>query len=543
MTIPLGVSGLLYSQIGYDLGCPMRAVMRGATSDARWVLRRAATDEVVLEGPVVYWGELWHSHWWVADFSALMEAGEYRIGLASVGKEIAATEPFRVGPHLLWDETIQAVALDQLEERARLARNGQGWKDCGTAWREVNSHATTIIALCDLWNLGYEWLSAEDIRRLAAQVIVGCDYIAACQDRARDVGLGRGAIVHEMPNHETVIPGDLAQSVVALAQASRLLYETDRRRSVDYLKRAERAFRYLMRSRPYGPAGFSAMNHGAPPDYRPRSWMTRDLLMMTWGAVELWIAGRPDYRDTAVKLARKVMRRQVRRDAPEGELYGHFYAFRDRVFTEKANTHHHVGHDTGATFPHYITPLVEMARRWPDHPDAPRWRQTISDFAYGYLLPACRANPFYLLPEGYFAGQGLLTFCGPWHGFNTTYGFAAALAAELELFLGDGDFRQIATGNIQWIAGLHAGVTRESLDGCFFWHDEIPEGVALPYSQILGVGRRWTGGWTAIRGTIVNGFCTNPQFQLSLSRRSRTTRRGCITMRIGFPTGRAGSAR
>jgi hypothetical protein len=514
------LSGFLYSQIGYDLGCPMWAIFRSTArdhlpADARFVVHDAGSGDEALAGPVGYWGELWGSHWWAADFSALGRPGEYRLAIRSGEAEAAASEPFRVGAHFLWDETIRAVALEQLEERTRLARNGQGWKDCGSAWREVNSHATTVIGLCDLWNLGYEWLGEDDLTRLAAQVMVGCDYIAACQDRAEAVGLGKGAIVHEMPNHQVVIPGDQAQSIVALAYASRLLYEMDRQRSVDYLKRAERAFRFFTkRCRPYGPEGFSVWNHGAPEGYRPRGWMTRDLLMMAWGAVELWAAGRPLYREAAVKLARRVMRRQVRRDAPEGEFYGHFYAFGDRVFTEKANTHHHVGHDTGSTFPHYIQPLIEMARRWPDHPDAARWQQVVHDFAYGYLLPACRANPFHLLPEGYFAGQGLLTFCGPWHGINTSYGFAAALAAELELLTGDAAFRQIATGNIQWIAGLNAGITRESLAGSLFWKEDIPEGVAVPYSQISGVGRRWVGNWTGIRGTIPNGFSANPQFQL-----------------------------
>jgi hypothetical protein len=28
------------------------------------------------------------------------------------------------------------------------------------------------------------------------------------------------------------------------------------------------------------------------------------------------------------------------------------------------------------------------------------------------------------------------------------------------------------------------------------------------------VGRRWTGCWTGIRGSVPNGFSVNPQFQL-----------------------------
>ena len=245
--------------------------------------------------------------------------------------------------------------------------------------------------------------------------------------------------------------------------------------------------------------------------------MTRDLLMMMWGALELFRAsGLRGYRDRAVGLAREVLERQVKESEREGEFYGHFRTFASAGFTEKANVHHDVGHDTGATFPHYLVPLIEMAGVWKDHHDAGLWRQAVLDFAHGYFLPACSANPFFLPPEGYFAGEGLLTFCGPWHGINTSYGFAAALAVRLEQFTGDSAFRNIAVGNLQWIAGLHSGVTRESFEGCVKWHDEVPEGEAVSYSQIWGVGRRSVGCWTNIRGTIPNGFDTNPQFRLEV---------------------------
>jgi hypothetical protein len=69
---------------------------------------------------------------------------------------------------------------------------------------------------------------------------------------------------------------------------------------------------------------------------------------------------------------------------------------------------------------------------------------------------------------------------------------------------------------MQWIAGLHAGITRESFDGCTKWRDDIPAGTALPYSQIHGIGRRSVGTWLDIPGTIPNGFCTNRQFQLEV---------------------------
>jgi hypothetical protein len=243
--------------------------------------------------------------------------------------------------------------------------------------------------------------------------------------------------------------------------------------------------------------------------------MTRDLLMMAWGCVELWAAGHSRFQKRAIELVRRVMARQVPKERAEDGLWGHFFAFDGVSWTEKANEHHHVGHDTGATFPHYLVPLLEMCTRWSDHPDAEAWKRCLKDFTSGYLVPACLRNPFLLLPSGVFGGEGLLVVCGPWHGVNTTLAFGATLALRLEGIAGDRRLRDIAVANLQWIAGLNAGITA----GCFrdnftLWKEKIPEGTALPYSQIVGVGTRSVGSWTGIRGTIVNGFCTNPQFQL-----------------------------
>lgn len=515
------ISGLLYSQIGYDLKDPMRALVRSTDPDkvpegSVFDIIEAESGSIVFQGEVRKWGALWKSTWWELDFSALDRAGSYRIVVRSGSEELFASGVFKVGAFVLWQETVHTVAIEQLEERARLARNGKGWKDCGSSWKEANSHATTIIGLSDLLSLGYEHLTAEQNRRLAAQIIQGCDYLALCQDKAQSVGYPEGAIVHEIPNHMLVIPGDVAQSVVAFTRASRLLTEIDSARSGEYQKRAVKAYEYLLyKAQPIGGEGFSAMNHGAPEGFQvPREFMTRDLLMMMWGGVELWSAGQQQFRDAVIRLARQVMDRQVGENEKEGEFYGHFRTFDHCNFTEKANTHHHVGHDTGSTFPHYIIPFMEMLSRWYDHPEAPRWRKTVQDFAYGYFLPACSKNPFYLLPEGYFTGEGLLVFCGPWHGINTSIVYAASLAVRLEGCTGDKRFRQIAVGNIQWIAGLNAGITKESLKGCVIWREEIPEGKAIPYSQIHGIGERSVGCWTDIKGTIVNGFDVNPQFQL-----------------------------
>jgi hypothetical protein len=516
------IHGLLYSQIGYDLGLPIRVIARSTQADelpegSRFTVVDVESGEAVAQGEAVYWGALWHSHWWVADTSGLPE-GTYRLSFDRPGADPLESGPFVVGDNLLWRETVVPVALEQMEARQQLARYGKGWKDCGAEWREANSHASTIIGLTDLLNLGFEHLSPTEVERLVGQIVHGCDYLVACQDAGEMAGLGRGAVAHELPNHILVIPGDQVQAAAALARAARLVFEHEPQKSAVYLDRAERAFRYfLYEARPYGPQGFSHWNHGAPPGYMvPQEWMTRDLMMALHAGVELWKAGRQQYQPELIRLAREIMDRQVPEEKAEDGLHGHFYLFPGCGFTEKVNTHHHIGHDTGSSFPHYLFGFFEMSRLFYDHPDAPRWREMVERFAYGYFLPACRRNPFYLIPEGVFLEEGLLTFSGPWHGMNTTIGFGAALAAQLESYLGDGAFRDIAVGNLQWIAGLNAGLTREMMAGCVIWEEEIPEGQALPYSQISGIGTRSAGNWTGIRGTIPNGFSNNPQFQLKV---------------------------
>ncbi len=515
------VSGLLTSQIGYDLRSPMRALYRAPKKDTlgengRFHLTHLADNTVTHQQPLTYWGECWHSHWWVADFSTLTQAGQFTLTLESDKTGPITSNPFRVDEYLLWQETAHIVGIEQFEGRAQIARYGKGWQDCGAEWREVGSHTGALIGMLDLLNIGFQWLGQTWGLRLAKQVMHGCDYLVTCQQRAQDLGLPQGALIHELPNGLEIIPQDQGQSVVVLAKASRLIYELDPERSLDYLDRASAAYEYLTRQcRPSKLANFSAMLHGAPPDYQPSSFMTGDLLMMVWGALELAQSGRAQYLDEAVRIAQEWLDRQVPK-SEEGNLYGHFYAFADCLFTEKAFIHHHVGHDTSMMFNHYIVPLIKLYQQLPNHPDAPRWQQAVRDFAYGYFLPACEANPFYLLPQGDYAGEGVLTFGGPWHGMNVCYGYAASLATQFEELFGDPRFRQIAVGNMQWIAGLNSGFTHDTFEGCVMWREEIAPETAVSYSQIHGIGHRSIQAWTKIPGSIGNGFCTNHQFQMKV---------------------------
>ena len=520
----MGSSGLLHSQIGYDIKDPMRALVRSSKEDFlsekdMFEVFDATSGKTIMEGTPKLWGELWGIYWWEIDFSGIETPGIYEIKVKSGNKMIVKSDSFKVGYNILWEETIHDVAIEQFEVRASQARYNKGWRDCGGASvREVSSHAPAIIGMCDLLTIGFLWMKSDDVRRLADQIVQGCDYLASCQDNAARLGLPEGSLVHEIPHHNSIIPADVMQSVVALAYASRILFEIYPEKSDEYLNRAQSAYDYVIeKARPFGSAGFSFSNHGAAEDFKvPDEWMTRDLLMMMWGGIQLYKSAKHQYKNEVIRLARMVIKRQVSENEKEDGLYGHFFTFDNCGFTEKSNVHHGIGHDTGAIFPHYIIPLLEMTNMWKDHEDMPLWEKTIENFAYGYFLPACSRNPFFLLPTGCFGAEGLLVFAGPWHGTNASIAFAAAMATRFEGHFGDRRFRNITVGNLQWIAGLNAGITRESFDGCVVWKDDIKTGEAVPYSQICGIGGKSVGCWTNIKGTIPNGFNVNHQFQFDV---------------------------
>lgn len=518
-------NGLLYSRIGYDLNSEKHIMVRSTSEgyiDGNTDF--SIHDEVgkkVFAGKMYPWGEKWKNYWWVADFSGLNLEGNFTVVINA--RNGLKTKPFEIKEDLLWEDTWKTVSIEQLKGRVDLRNKnktkhgpehaeGGGWQDCGGYLREVNSHSTMLIGLFDLLEFSKDKIETNEIDELLYQIDIGLGYLAFCQDKARELGKGDGAIVHEWPKHRNVITGDVAKAALCFARAAYVLPEHRSKEDInEYLGRAERSFNWLDTNGPnHNPGGtnfhgtvladdgFNRIAYGAPVGYqRPKEWKTRDAVMMTWIATELTKAGK-NYKEKATQYARMLMARQIAIEKPEGRFYGHFRAYASSDFTEKAWEHHEMGYDAGATFPHYLIPLVQMARLWPDHPDAQSWDGAIRNFAYGYFLPACYDNPFQLLPMGYYKNEGLLTFSGLWHGMNGAYGSAAALALELEDYTEDVRFGKIATGNLQWIAGLNSGV--------------FEEGVYTSKSMIYGIGDEFIGSWTKIPGTICNGFESDAQF-------------------------------
>jgi hypothetical protein len=349
------------------------------------------------------------------------------------------------------------------------------------------------------------------------------------QQKAEELGFPSGSMSHDVIKHQNdILPHDAMKAVVALAKAVQLLPDKYEKERKIYSDVAKKAFRWLTTSaKPMGDYGYVRMQRGLPDEAEiPKDeWPTRDLLIFCKACQEMYVLGDADAKELAFEFSRMVMARQIPKEKAENGFYGHFLEFDSMTHSETSWSHGIVpgtqgaqfGADMGGIFPNYLMPIIDLLKAHPQHVDSQNWRQTLNDFAYGYLIPTCSQNPFYLVPQGIFGEEGPLWFCGTFHGTNTIYSYTAALALELSKLLGEEKLATIAYGNLQWIAGLNAGITADSLKlGSVVYSTDIPEGVALPASMICQIGKRWAGTWFQTRGVICNGFSTGEQFKYDI---------------------------
>lgn len=508
-------TGLLFSQIGYDLGEAKRALVRGPrhflVPETPFFLLQ--NGDCVWNGLARFWGERWGSCWWILDFSELEIAGRFKLQVGAFEGEIA------IGARLLWNETASLVSIDQAERRQKVAWKvgGEplGWFDAGMLWQEANSHSCYLFGLCDLWEKRRSEFSPEEQRRFQIQLQNGGDYLGHLQDLAREKGFGEGALLHQAfftqgYGADFVNPSDASKSAAAWARLSAVLPLECEEKRADYRRRARLALSWLEEKPRWNDVPFLGFPHGLPDAFRlPDTPPTPDLSAILWAKIEL--------DDPACfELAEQLLRRQISHSEAQDGVWGHFRLFEGHETTEKMWTHgtgsEGYGWNNGQTWGHNLFPLFRLLEKHPQHPSAPRWRAALEAYLRGYFLPGCAANPFGIVPNGHVAGQGFLHFAGLWHGATTIYGVGAALALELSQLFEEPKLREIATANLGWVAGLNAGITRENVREAVLWSAQIPENTAVAASLICGIGARWAGCWLQIRGAIANGFSNGAQF-------------------------------
>lgn len=515
-------NGILSSQLGYELGYPVRIMFRSNQCD--FLSDEANFDVVnmdnksVLSGQMEKWGKKWEAYWWIADLSRLKQAGRYRVKIETRDHDILTSDTIEIASNVLWNKCFRTIAFDFLKSRAEQARTGKGWKDCGSDLQEFSSHMVAVDGLCDILITNRSLLTQNEKADIIKQILIGSEYLAHLQDKADSLGFGVGPVIHEDRDTD-VVTGNVLKAAMIFAKVSQIIKLEDARVSSDYLNRAKHAFAWIEKNGPViNPEAqlFFSSVHGAGKGAAPArdQWMTRDLVMMIYAAVEIYKAGEQKYKEKAIQLARQVAKRQVPQESNEGGFYGHFYTYDDyseygdMKFTEKANIHCGAWsregriYNKGGHYPHYLLPLIEMISLWPSHQDSELWHQTLQKFAYGYFLPVTAESPFLILPAGYYHNEGLLYFSSWYHGHNNMYGFTASLALEFQKYFKDDRFYDIAIGNIQWIAGLNCGWKQEGEDQYY------------PISMIVGLGSRRAESWSNIPGTIINGYSASKQFKI-----------------------------
>lgn len=523
----LNISGLLYSQVGYDLNRPVKAVIR---MPEKSLLPENAVchlenefGEKVHEGKISYWGDLWKSHWWNIDFD-ITEVGEWSIVVKSGEEELFRGVGFRVVENILWNSTYKWSSVDMLSRRKHFTGIGIGWQDAGSKWVESPAQSAMIIALTDIVNYPKREQSDEFLSGLYEQIMIGADYLVHTQIKAKELGYPKGSFCHDVFGHEDiVIANNGAKAAVALYKSIQVLPDSVEEKKQAYKEAADLAFEWLTTvAKPSGKKGLNLKQRGLPEDTQipEDEWLTSDLISLCWASLERYKAGDESAKEFVVSYAKQIMARQITKEAPESGFYGHFKEFETLPHSQNLWIHgvgaEGFGADVGNIFPNYLMPFCEMITLWSDHEDASKWKQTLHNYAYGFLIPACDANPFKLVPNGIFGKEGPIWFAGPFHGTNAIYGYTAALAAKMSNIFDEPKLDEIAVANLQWVAGLNSGITKESLVASVIFSMEIPEGVALPGSMICGIGNRTIGTWFITKGVVCNGFSTGREFVMDV---------------------------
>jgi hypothetical protein len=555
------VVGLLHSQIGYDMDAPKRLVLRGPEgwlADGARVSIRDSQNSVVWQGDPRRWGTVWGATWWEVDFGTLRASGHYIAYLErSDGSVELASDPFEVGEQMLFQRTAYACGPGHLDKRRLLAKVKPGWFDAGALWQLVSSHAVQIIGLCDMVRFAGEHLEPAVRAAYLEKIEDGATYLGMCHQSAAEKGFGEGALIQCLAMVvDQVSPHDSFTAAVAFALASECLQASRPEKAEAFRRDAERCLQWaLEEGKPWSHIPYYRDNQGLPEELTTlQGWPTRYLMLGLYAEVVLCSLqpGRDPGR--VEHLSKQILARQIPQEQAEQGCWGHFYAYDACHAAEKSWSHsmppqdysvsYQFDSDNGMSFAHPLFCFAEAIRRLPQHALVGRWKEALTAFARHYFLPLCRKTPFSLMPRGFFGESEPIWFAGVWHGCNVSYGIAAGLALEFERLLGDRQFGDLAYGNLQWIAGLHAGLTQEAIEvGCTISTQDIPAGRAVPASFIRGIGSGTAGCWTNIRGSICNGFGTGVQFvkdvppQVTLDRPQALHDEDWITHNGGFLIG------
>lgn len=521
--------GFLYSQVGYDFDKQKKLFIRGPKNFLSNKARIKIIDDnkkIIYKNSIKFIGTFWKIHWWEINFSEIKKSGIYQVVVSDKGKEIFNEKNIKIGKDILFQSCVRYVSVESLKRRAIFAKVKPGWFDAGYLWQEVCSHSMMIVGLTDLMSCAENKMTSDLKKDVLVQIKNGCKYLIMCNDEAKKQGYGQGAFIHDLARmKDCVTPNDSFMGAIAFVKSAEIIKHYDSKKAKELFNRTIKILNWIYTKAKPLTDNNHPYNQGFPENEKyPAQWMTRFLMLALWAEIIIYDNGYKERIENIRILSEKILKRQIQKENAELGFWGHFYAYDNCCISEKAWSHGmppkdekgniKYGSDMGAVFVHPVFAFLEGIKRIKDKELLEKWERALNNFIFNYFKPVCELNPFRILPRGIFGKEGPIWFAGSWHGNNSVYGQAAALAMEFFRLTGDKDFKDIAYSNLQWICGLNSGLSKNAMEkGCVIYNADLKSGIAYPVSMIKGVGDKEAGNWTNIRGSICNGFGTGKQFR------------------------------
>ncbi|OGV58409.1 MAG: hypothetical protein A2X49_10615 [Lentisphaerae bacterium GWF2_52_8] len=345
--------------------------------------------------------------WLAGDFSHITENGIYQAYCGNTPSPIFAIRDdvwLRILPECIRYFQVQscgrkvpgwhdACHLDDgfIPEQNRYLNAAGGWHDAGDFRKWATSTALNAIALLvgeRLWRKREDELGIEP-GTLLREAMQGVHYFLGIQDEEtgalfQNIGGGREVWHDNLDNRYTdniprsgderriwttpwALPAGKFTTLFALY--ANALRDSD----PDLAARCEKAARNSVRF-----------------DKSMDKTGANELQWRAWGYLELWrYASAESDRANALSSLESLLALQVRDHiGGQNTTRGFFRA-------ENGSPEFHRKH-VGASYPIWV--ISEFIREWPDHPDAPRWREAIALWVDEYALVFAARNPFGLLP-------------------------------------------------------------------------------------------------------------------------------------------------
>lgn len=431
----MGKFRLLYSTIGYDSQATKHALVRTfntidiskVSNQCVWELKDL-DKKTVLSGTLKTAPETYGLQLWEADFSSMKTSGSYYLQITMKiddTPEILVSNVFQIKPSLLSAEILEGITLDNAEARIAPASLGGGYYDCNwSTMGEGYSHGVFLNGLSQTFAYLETDLKDSDKKRYIAASNIAFDYLISLIKI-------NGVIDHQnpaRPYYQGTKFGIMnsQEGLYGLAAYMDIFKGKDERANEDNYKKIMQVLGFVESSGPFGwQAGYDTYDEYLIPIYLH--------LYKYSGDVKL--------KDEAIGVLNEQLKKFDLRTMWRS-------GFRAIPMFEG------------------LRMCVEM---FPDHPDYSSWISRAKEIKDEFFYDIINRNAFQLITTSTASlammewdDMGRVPMGDPLNGgINAQAASAYSMdACILGKITGDRNMEKIATGQLNWILGIHPGLPK-----------------------------------------------------------------------------------